>query len=77
MPAHVQLTWVNHFFFASLLVWFFAWQESSQPLPAKYGPLQVTKAIYTQPRTPPPVFDPEVTDANWDSLEPNTFEFQP
>lgn len=75
MPTHGYLTWVNHFFFVSLLVWFLAWQESSLPWAAKYGPSQVSKAMYTQPRTPPPVFDPEVTDANLDSFEPNTFEF--
>ncbi len=74
MLTQIQLTWLNHLFFASIAVWFFAWQESSSPWATQYAPSQVTKALYIQPRTPPPVFDPELTDTSWDSYESNAFE---
>jgi hypothetical protein len=74
MLTQTQLSWLNHLFFASMVFWFLAWQESTSSWATKYGPSQVAKALYIQPRTPPPVFDPEVTDTSLDSYESNAFE---
>ena len=74
MLTQVQISWVNHLFFASIVFWFLAWQETASPWATKYGPPQVAKALYIQPRTPPPAFDPEASDTSWDSSESNAFE---
>jgi len=71
MLTQNQPAGLNHVFFASPFVWCLAWQASLSPQAAKYGPVHVAKALHVQPKTPPPVFDPEVTNTSWDSAERN------
>jgi hypothetical protein len=75
MLTQNQLVWVNHLFFASLVVWFLALQGTLPPLALKYGPSDVAKALHYQPRTPPPVFDPEVTDTSVDAVDSDLMTF--
>jgi len=77
MLTHNQLTLFNHLFFASLFVLCLAWQESLSPWTGMYSLGQTAKALHVPPRSPPPVFDPEVTDSNLDSFESNAYEAQP
>ena len=47
---------------AGILLWFVAQQNLLAPSAMKYGPTDVAKARHFQPRTPPPMFDPEQID---------------
>jgi membrane protein required for beta-lactamase induction len=69
MLTQNQMVWVNHMFFASLLVWFLALQGTLTPITIQYAPSDVYKALHYQPRTPPPVFDPEGADASTEATD--------
>jgi len=69
MLTQNQMVWLNHMFFASLVVWFLALQGTLTHSALKYGPVDVAKALHYQPRTPPPVFDPEVTDSSVENVD--------
>jgi hypothetical protein len=57
------------FFFAGTLLWCIA-QTSPGALALEVPRFSdVTKALHYQPRTPPPVFEPEYLDVSTDSLE--------
>jgi hypothetical protein len=75
MLTQNQMVWVNHMFFASLLVWFLALQGTLTPVQLKYGPSDVAKALHYQPRTPPPVFDPEMTDTSAEATDLDVMAF--
>lgn len=75
MLTQNQMVWLNHMFFASLLVWFLALQGTLTPIATHYGPSDVAKALHYQPRIPPPVFDPEVTDTSVDTVDSDFMTF--
>lgn len=57
------------FFFTGTLLWCIA-QTSPGELSLEVPRFSdVTKALHYQPRTPPPVFEPEYLDVSTDSLE--------
>jgi hypothetical protein len=60
---------LNHLFFASLLLWFVVQHSALVPSPLKYGPTTVGQALQYQPRTPPPMLDPEQLDASLEEAE--------
>jgi hypothetical protein len=59
----------NTLMFASIMLWFVAQQNLLGPSAIKYGPTDVTKAMHSQPRTPPPILDPEQMNANGEEFE--------
>jgi len=59
----------NHFFFAGLLLWFVLQHSALTPSPIKYGPTIVGQALQYQPRTPPPMLDPEQLDVSFQESE--------
>jgi len=67
------LDFLNHFMFAGVLLWFFVQHSLINPLPIKYGPADVTKAMYNQPRTPPPVLDLDQFDSSWEETRYGSF----
>jgi hypothetical protein len=64
---------MNHFFFASLLLWFVVQHSLLSPSPIKYGPAMVTQAMNYQPRTPPPMLDPEQLNTSLEEAEAHPF----
>jgi hypothetical protein len=58
----IGLQALNTLAFAGILLWFVAQQNLLAPSAIKYGPTDVAKAMHFQPRTPPPMFDPEQID---------------
>lgn len=64
---------MNHFFFASLLLWFVVQHSLLAPSPLKYGPTMVAHAMNYQPRTPPPMLDPEQINTSIEEVEVQPF----
>ena len=69
MKLTKPLELTNHFCFASLLLWFVVQHSALAPSPLKYGPTTVGQALQYQPRTPPPMLDPEQLDASFQESE--------
>jgi hypothetical protein len=69
--AHPPITSqaLHAFVFAATLLWFVAQQNLLAPSATKYGPTDVAKAMHFQPRTPPPVPDPEQLDTALEDAE--------
>lgn len=65
---------INHFFFASLLTWFVVQHSALAPSPLKYGSTMVAQALHYQPRTPPPMLDPEQLDTSIAETETQSFD---
>lgn len=59
----------DHFFIASLILWFVVQHSALTPSPIKYGPTIVGQALQYQPRTPPPMLDPEQLDVSFQESE--------
>jgi hypothetical protein len=64
---------MNHFFFASLLLWFVVQHSLLAPSPLKYGPALVAQALQYQPRTPPPMLDPEQLNTSIEEAEAHPY----
>lgn len=60
---------MNHLFFGSLLLMFVIQHSALAPSPLKYGRAIVAQAQQYQPRTPPPMLDPEQADAMFEETE--------
>jgi hypothetical protein len=60
---------MNHLIFASLMLWFVVQHSLLAPSPIRYGPVDVAKALHYQPRTPPPILDPEQMNASIEEAE--------
>jgi hypothetical protein len=60
---------LNTLMLAGLMLWFVAQQNLLAPSPLKYGPTDVAKALHYQPRTPPPMLDPEQVQLNGEEAE--------
>lgn len=60
---------LNTLVFAGIMLWFVAQQNLLAPSAIKYGPTDVAKAMNLQPRTPPPMFDPEQIDIGLEDAE--------
>jgi len=60
---------IHHFFFASVLLWFVVQHSALTISPIKYGPTTVGQALQYQPRTPPPMLDPEQLDVSFQESE--------
>jgi hypothetical protein len=71
ITAHSPLSFqaLHTLFFAGILLWFVAQQNLLAPSAIQYGPTDVAKARLLQPRTPPPMFDPEQIDINPEDAE--------
>lgn len=69
------LDFLNHFMFAGVLLWFVLQHSALNIAPIKYGPADVTKAFYYQPRTPPPVLDPEQIDTSLEDIDYSPYGF--
>lgn len=63
----------NHFFFAGLLLWFVVQHSSLAPKPKWAGLPMVGHAMQYQPRTPPPMLDPEQLDVSLEEPETTSF----
>lgn len=63
------LATLNHLFFAGLLLLFVVQHSSLAPSPLRYGPPMVGQALQYQPRTPPPMLDPEQLDVSIEEAE--------
>ncbi|MFY9346591.1 MAG: hypothetical protein WAO93_02475 [Orrella sp.] len=66
---------MNHLFLGGLLLMFVI-QHSAiiAPSPLKYGRAIVAQAQQYQPRTPPPMLDPEQVDAMFEEAEMQSYE---
>lgn len=64
---------MNHLFFGSLLLMFVIQHSAIAPSPLKYGRAIVAQAQQYQPRTPPPMLDPEQIDATFEEAEVQTY----
>jgi len=64
---------MNHFFFASLLLFFVVQAGLLAPSPLKYGQASVTHAMHYQPRTPPPMVDPEQLNTSVEEAEAHPY----
>jgi hypothetical protein len=60
---------MNHLFFGSLLLMFVIQHSAIAPSPLKYGPSIVAQAQQYQPRTPPPMLDPEQLNTSLEEAE--------
>ena len=65
----IGLPALNTLMLACTLMWFVAQQNGLAPSAHKYGLADVTKAKHLQPRTPPPLLDPEQIDINVQEAE--------
>lgn len=65
---------MNHLFFGSLLLMFVIQHSAIAPSPLKYGRAIVAQAQQYQPRTPPPMLDPEQVDAMFEEAEMQSYE---
>jgi hypothetical protein len=65
---------MNHLFFGSLLLMFVIQHSAIAPSPLKYGRAIVAQAQQNQPRTPPPMLDPEQVDAMFEEAEMQSYE---
>ena len=66
-------TGADHTFFASLLLFFVVQAGLLAPSPLKYGQASVTHAMYYQPRTPPPMVDPEQLNTSVEEAEAHPY----
>jgi hypothetical protein len=66
---------MNHLFFGSLLLMFVIQHSAIVPSPLKYGSAIVAQAQQYQPRTPPPMLDPEQFDSVFEEadVQPHAF----
>jgi len=64
---------MNHLFFGGLLLLFVIQHSAIAPSPLKYGRAIVAQAQQYQPRTPPPMLDPEQVDATFEEVEVQTY----
>ena len=73
MPATLssrQIQLLNHFFFAGVFIWFVAQQPVSWPqLASSSASAEINRALQYFPRTPPPIFEPEVLDLAQDTTD--------
>ncbi|MCU0763167.1 MAG: hypothetical protein ACK40L_11295 [Hydrogenophaga sp.] len=60
---------LNTLMLAGTLLWFVAQHNLLAPSALRYGPTDVAKALHYQPRTPPPMFEPEQVDINAEDAE--------
>jgi hypothetical protein len=67
---------MNHLFFGSLLLMFVIQHSAIAPSPLKYGRAIVAQAQQYQPRTPPPMLDPEQIDATFEEAEVQTYSVE-
>jgi hypothetical protein len=65
----MSLQALNAFVFAGILLWFVAQQNLLAPSAINYGLPDVAKAMHFQPRTPPPLLDPEQIDISFEEAE--------
>ena len=65
----IGLPALNTLMLACTLMWFVAQQNGLAPSAHKYGLADVAKAMHLQPRTPPPLLDPEQIDINVQETE--------
>jgi hypothetical protein len=65
----ISLQALNTLMFAGIMLWFVAQQNLLAPSPLKYGPTDVAKALHYQPRTPPPMLDPEQLNTTGEEAE--------
>ncbi|MDP2419131.1 MAG: hypothetical protein U1D25_12730 [Hydrogenophaga sp.] len=65
----IPLQALNMLVLLGIMLWFVS-QPNFQALSAiKYGPTDVAKAMHLQPRTPPPLLDPEQVDIGVEEAE--------
>jgi hypothetical protein len=69
MLSSQQVQTLNSLFFAGMLLWCLGQMGPNSLVLAVQSTPDVTKALHYQPRTPPPVFDPEYIDVSEDSQE--------
>ena len=69
MLSNEQAQTLNTFFFLGLLLWCIGQMGPNTLAIAMLSTPDVTKALHYQPRTPPPVFDPEYIDLSEDSQD--------
>lgn len=67
MLSNQQAQTLNTFFFLGLLLWCIGQMGPNTLAITMLSTPDVTKALHYQPRTPPPVFDPEYIDLSEDS----------
>lgn len=67
---------MNHLFFGSLLLMFVIQHSAIAPSLLKYGRAIVAQAQQYQPRTPPPMLDPEQVDAMFEETEVQTYSLE-
>ncbi|MGA1734794.1 MAG: hypothetical protein ACO386_07235, partial [Burkholderiaceae bacterium] len=60
---------LNAFFLAGVVLWCMSQVGPNSMALASQSVADVTKALHYQPRTPPPVFEPEYIDLSEDSQE--------
>jgi hypothetical protein len=65
----IGLPALNTLMLACTLMWFVAQQNGLAPSAHKYGLADVAKAMHLQPRTPPPLLDPDQIDINVQEAE--------
>lgn len=71
MLSSRQIQLLNHFFFAGVFIWFVAQQPVSWPqLASSSASAEIKRALHYFPRTPPPIFEPEMLDLAQDSTDP-------
>lgn len=68
-PPPIASQALHAFAFAGIAMWFLAQQHLLAPSAIKYGPTDVAKAMHFQPRTPPPMLDPEQIDIGLEDAE--------
>ena len=69
MLSNKQVQTLNTFFVLGLLLWCIGQMGPNTLAITMLSTPDVTKALYYQPRTPPPVFDPEYIDLSEDSQD--------
>ena len=69
MLSNEQAQTLNTFFVLGLLLWCMGQMGPNTLAITMQSTPDVTKALHYQPRTPPPVFDPEYIDLSEDSQD--------